>query len=460
MPLVSAASQHATDSTECSFPIAAGVAAGNAAEDIAGKEVSRKCINAAAFLGSSVEQQERPGPQQQQHQQTRHEQLKQQHNLEHPEHGPTGQGQEEEQRQQQQERAKHRRVCSGCNRPCSVCYCSIIRGRELSLSEQDVCSIVNRVLIFMHPLEKKRKNGSVSVLQKLVKGIEIWPHRRPGCCPFATEQQQQQQQREEENQHKMQEKAALQRAEGIPRVSAEAACSEGLERPEVADCALAGAAEGSGQQQQQQAQQQRQPEQQQEQHLCTREGVAVCDTSRMLLLFPTESSVTLGVGSLPVRLPVTLLAIDGTWKEAKEMFSASPWLQKLPAVHLPIRQEVVALNDNIAGSAAAAAGTDPAAAGANAAASCCRNSSTDNTKALRVSGAYGMIRTPPARVAASGGVCTAEAIAEALSVLGSWARSGSSPLLNIGETTRETLQCIVSLQQRMRGEGRDRELTA
>ncbi|CDJ32403.1 uncharacterized protein EMH_0044010 [Eimeria mitis] len=461
MPLVSVASQHATDSMDCSLPSAGCVTreAAEAEPETPVGELLGGCGSPAPLLCGSTQQQHHP---QQQPQQKQQERLEQQHKREPPKHEQNEECQEDQQNHQQQQHqqgAKRRRLCSGCDRPCSVCYCSIIQGRDLSLSEQDVCSVVNRVLIFMHPLEKKRKNGSVRVLQKLVKGIEIWPHRRPGCCPFAAEEQRQQHAGEEE-QDEVQRNIANQSVEGTPRDSGAAAGSDGLEKAGASGCRVDGAGERS-QQQQHQPKQQRQPqlEQQHQQHLCTREGVAVCDTSRMVLLFPTESSLALGVGSLPVRLPVTLLAIDGTWKEAKEMFSAAPWLQELPAVHLPVQQKVDPQHHASVGSAV---GHDPSAAGVGDAAASCGGSMSkiDNSEALRVSGAYGMIRTPPASVAASGGVCTAEAIAQALSALGRWGRSRSSSLLQIGETTRETLQHIVSLQQRMRDESSDQKLTA
>ncbi|CDJ69507.1 LOW QUALITY PROTEIN: hypothetical protein, conserved [Eimeria necatrix] len=188
-------------------------------------------------------------------------------------------------------------------------------------------------------------------------------------------------------------------------------------------------------------------------HLCTREGTVLCDTSRMVLLFPTESSFPLGEGSMPFRLPLTLLAIDGTWKEAKEMFKATPWLQQLPAVHLPLLKTEDQADHCGGGGVAAADAADSVAA------DCGNSNSKDTMEAVRVSGAYGMIRTPPARIAASGGVCTAEAVAEALSIIGRWARSASSSLLQIGETTRETLQRIVSLQQEMRDRNKNRQST-
>ncbi|CDJ58250.1 hypothetical protein, conserved [Eimeria maxima] len=409
------------------------------------------------ILQSQEQQQQRQ--QQQQHEQMQHEPPEQQHNPEQPHHEQNGKRRKEEQQQPQQlQRTTRRRMCSGCDRPCSVCYCSVIQGRELSLSEPEVCSIVNRVLIFMHPLEMKRKNGSVSVLQRLVKGVEIWPHRRPGCCPFAAEQQQKRGSKGEEQEGKA--KAVGRLAEGPTHgFPASTAGREVLEKVGMDDWNIEGAVEGS-QYHQHHAHQPKQTEpEHKQQHLSTRDGAAACDTSKMLLLFPTESSLALGAGSLPVRLPVTLVAIDGTWKEAKEMFGASPWLQQLPAVHIPIREGVnppnhASVRPGVGG------GTVAAIANADGAASCGSSSSTYRAQALRVSGAYGAIRTPPASVAASGGVCTAEAVALALSVLGHWGRSSSTRLLRVGETTRETLQHLVSLQQRMRHRGNDCKLAA
>ncbi|CDI75596.1 hypothetical protein, conserved [Eimeria praecox] len=405
MPPVDAAGQQATGTSECSFPSAACEARHAAGEAEAEKEegeVSKDSSPAAAFIGDSMQQQgRRLGHHQQQQrqneqwQQKQHERKEQQQKREHSEYEKTGQGQEGEDQNQQpkSQNSKRRRVCSGCNRPCSVCYCSIIQGRDLSLSDPDVSSVVNRVLIFMHPLEKKRKNGSVRVLQKLVKGIEIWPHRRPGCCPFAAEQQQQPQQQEgEEKQHEMHGNEVLQEQEGPSPASSAVSRSEGL-KASIVDCEVEGAAERSQQQQKQQqhAELQRQPQpeqqgQQDQQHLCTRDGVAVCDTTRMVLLFPTEASLALGVGSLPVRLPVTLLAIDGTWKEAKEMFSASPWLQQLPAVHLPMQS----MDPVHHASAASAAGTVIANADADDAASCGSSRRTDSAAPCSVWTPYTM----------------------------------------------------------------------
>ncbi|CDJ48881.1 hypothetical protein, conserved [Eimeria brunetti] len=450
MAHASAASQHAVDPPNRPISSATCVAkeSPKADAETEGGELFRQCCTSAVFTGDSVQQQEqRLGQQQQQ------KGMEQHHQREEPESEQTGRRQEGEAEEQQQQHApKRRRVCAGCNRPCSVCYCSIIQGRDLSLAEHGVSSIVNRVLIFMHPLEQKRKNNSVRVLQRLVKGVEIWPHRRPGCCPFAAEMQYKQGGEEEHDEkHRT---VVMEDSEGPPCASESAVGIEGLDEACAADCRVEDAAADGSRQQHQQDQQEKQPQpKQQQKHLCSRDGVAVCDTSRMILLFPTESSLALGTGSLPVRLPVTLLAIDGTWKEAKEMFTASPWLQQLPAVHLPIQQNVDPLHNASVRSAAAGTNT------ADAYASCCSRS-MDATEALRVSGAYGMIRTPPANVAASGGVCTAEAIAQALSMLGRWGRSGSSSLLQIGETTRKTLQHIVSLQQRMRGENSKRKVVA
>lgn len=347
-------------------------------------------------------------------------------------HGQHAQQQEGEQ-EHQLLGVKRRRVCAECDRPCSVCYCDIIKGRELNLSDESVSCVVERVLIFMHPLEKKRKSGSVQVLQKLIKGLEVWPHRKPGCCPFATEQQQ----RQQHEQHELRQEQTVRHETAAERaVLADAP----VEEPKV-----------SAPTNPKDKKEAKLPQQQQ--HLCTREGTVLCDTSRMVLLFPTESSFPLGEGTLPFRLPLTLLAIDGTWKEAKEMFKATPWLQQLPAVHLPLLKTEGQADHCGGGGVAAAAVADLVAA------DCGSSNSEDTMEAVRVSGAYGMIRTPPARIAASGGVCTAEAVAEALSIIGRWARSGSSSLLQIGETTRETLQRIVSLQQEMRDRNKSRQST-
>ncbi|OEH76646.1 hypothetical protein cyc_03394 [Cyclospora cayetanensis] len=242
--------------------------------------------------------------------------------------------------QEQNKRVKRRHVCEGCGRPSSVCYCSTVSGRELNLSDPSVSAIVDRVLVFLHPLERKRKNGSLQ-------------------------------------------------AEG---------CQSSAEAERV------------------------------------------------------ESSLPLGTGSLPLRLPITLLAIDGTWKEANEMLRAAPWLQQLPAVHLPHSQVLpVEQGDPLEGVSSFAT--------ASGRSTCSTTRSESCEEALRVSGAYGLIRTPPARVAAKGGVCTAEAIAEALAILGRWGRTTAPSLLQIADTTRQTLQRIVALQQQMRKQTKNSENT-
>ncbi|XP_026193707.1 uncharacterized protein LOC34620094 [Cyclospora cayetanensis] len=357
---------------------------------------------------------------------------------------PTGAGKE------QNKRVKRRHVCEGCGRPSSVCYCSTVSGRELNLSDPSVSAIVDRVLVFLHPLERKRKNGSLQVLQRLVKGINIWPHRRPGCCPFASEQQQQQQPHRATPQAEgCQSSAEAERVgETLQHTVDRTVASATLKETLAVSSVEAVLENGNRQDQKQQGQQQ----QEQHHHLCTRDGIALCDTSRMVLLFPTESSLPLGTGSLPLRLPITLLAIDGTWKEANEMLRAAPWLQQLPAVHLPHSQVLpVEQGDPLEGVSSFAT--------ASGRSTCSTTRSESCEEALRVSGAYGLIRTPPARVAAKGGVCTAEAIAEALAILGRWGRTTAPSLLQIADTTRQTLQRIVALQQQMRKQTKNSENT-
>lgn len=77
--------------------------------------------------------------------------------------------------------------------------------------------------------------------------------------------------------------------------------------------------------------------------LAADDSPTACDDSATAQPAPAPAAATLRAGSVsrclrapcfPLQLPLTLICLDGTWKECKEMFRSVEWLQHLPAVHL------------------------------------------------------------------------------------------------------------------------------
>ncbi|KAF4667933.1 DTW domain-containing protein 2 [Perkinsus chesapeaki] len=69
---------------------------------------------------------------------------------------------------------KRRVICSGCDRPASVCMCSSFPPQRLPLPEG-----IDSVVVLMHPSEKKRKNRTVDlVATKCLEGVHVVVGRR------------------------------------------------------------------------------------------------------------------------------------------------------------------------------------------------------------------------------------------------------------------------------------------
>lgn len=309
---------------------------------------------------------------------------------------------------------KKREDCSGCGRPQCVCVCSFVEGRALSLASPSVRGLIRRVVVFSHPLEGRRKNNSVRLLQLLLPEVEVWVHRRPGCCP-----------------HDSGVKSKPQ-CESQPRPlldGGEEAGREGKRRK--AESALSLLDEVPSDEAASQAPQRNLRN---THHLTSREGQACVDTSNFLLLFPRDDALPLGEALLSLRLPATLLVLDGTWKEAREMLKAAPWLREVQAVRLPRPPQPSSTSASASSTNEKVIDAEPSAA-------------RGRCGSLRLSGVYSRVRTPPEREAASGGVCTAEAVAEALSFLGKYGRSADTRLLSLASNTRALLREVVELNQ-------------
>ncbi|PHJ19503.1 dtw domain protein [Cystoisospora suis] len=336
---------------------------------------------------------------------------------------------------------ERRVLCSGCGRPLRVCYCHVLPRPRVNLSH-DFPGVITGLVVYVHPLEAKRKMGSLPLLQRAIEPVHTFIQRKPGTLKVSRERAR----NEVCEQHKGIDEYKISRAGGngsspsfsdacfspvssflnasanenqLGRLGSRQPallpshetsvppCEEGW-RPFSSLChssSLSSSAVSSGADDVDPA----------------RHGSAVvlgcqsafvppsafspvfssgprpsycvsnprtntwvhdhevsvllggCCTDRyrlssclvpsscstassslssspasllplrdirkepnnLVLLYPTEWSFELGVGTFPLRLPLTLLCLDGTWREVKEMLHSSPWLNDVPAIKLP-----------------------------------------------------------------------------------------------------------------------------
>ncbi|MFO1367639.1 MAG: DTW domain-containing protein [Marinagarivorans sp.] len=73
----------------------------------------------------------------------------------------------------------------------------------------------------------------------------------------------------------------------------------------------------------------------------------ISDPSRLnLLVFPAEDALTPSCAQRQAaqnNQRLTLILLDGTWKQARKMFNRTPWLAGLPSVSLPLSSSQYAL---------------------------------------------------------------------------------------------------------------------
>ncbi|CBZ52173.1 conserved hypothetical protein [Neospora caninum Liverpool] len=314
-----------------------------------------------------------------------------------------------------------REKCSGCLRPACVCYCSRLPKPPLSFSD-DFSGVIKGLVVYVHPLEVKRKMGSLPLLTRAVTPVHVFPRRKPGTVKLQRPARAHLRDRGLSSDPTTEDRDCsvpsfslsspvsaapflppslpaaasasppvglsvapassshcarlqLSPASCAPSTVVSALCSSpGPASPSPAPLSSAawvydedvGVLEGG---------------------CCTRPFLpsprpsplpldspspfplwlqpsslrsSACASPRLpataprplslpsapsfegepnnlLLLFPTPWSFELGAGAFPLKLPVTVLCLDGTWKEAKEMLNAAPWLAQIPAVRLPRR---------------------------------------------------------------------------------------------------------------------------
>ncbi|PFH36058.1 hypothetical protein BESB_057090 [Besnoitia besnoiti] len=316
-----------------------------------------------------------------------------------------------------------RAICSGCERPARVCYCGKLPKPPLSFSG-DFAGVVKGLVVYVHPLEAKRKMGSLPLLTRAVTPVHVFQRRKPGTVKLPRSARFRQSPRGEANQAgklpncardfpesglascppsaAASTSSAFSRAPPSPcpgAVSQPRGTSASSAPPQAASAgawiydadvsvfeggcctkpflpqsrslsaatappaplapcsaaAVAPAASGCLFSSSRAS------------HPCSSCATAPCaapslsrspasaeastpslaaqlaapppapqgEANNLLLLFPAPWSFELGRGAFPLQLPVTLLCLDGTWKEAKEMLNAAPWLADVPAVRLP-----------------------------------------------------------------------------------------------------------------------------
>ncbi|KAJ9513784.1 hypothetical protein QJQ45_015521 [Haematococcus lacustris] len=255
-----------------------------------------------------------------------------------------------------------RKLCDRCKRPASVCLCPALPPAPIQLQ--------GKVIILQHPGELKRALATVPLLRLCIQPCEVVVGRKfkpgqvpdlqhiPAWAPRAQQQQQQQQQQEQRQGQPGQQQGQQQQqpppatwsgplyclfpgqgASPVDEVAASAAHQEALAckalRVEAAGSPCPPQHQHLQQQQQQQHQQQdgqqegeEQQEEQQQHAPHTSQPAALQPGQPQPGPAVQQQSSTadcilpLGSQHAPPSTPAyLLLVVDGTWKEAKEMFS-------------------------------------------------------------------------------------------------------------------------------------------
>ncbi|KEP63368.1 UNVERIFIED_CONTAM: hypothetical protein HHA_280530 [Hammondia hammondi] len=391
-----------------------------------------------------------------------------------------------------------REICGGCLRPASVCYCACLPNPPLSLSA-DFAGVVKGLVVYVHPLEVKRKMGSLPLLTRAVTPVHVFCRRKPGTVKLQRSARPPHLLRDRET--PPQEKSARGR-QSSSRPSSPASSPSSSASSLSNNCHLSSASSSSSSCQFSSVDSQAssaswvydEDVSVLEGGCCTKpflpqslpspvphlssplhvhlppsssaallQAVSslACssplppsppsegESNNLLLLFPTPWSFELGAGALPLKLPVTILCLDGTWKEAKEMLRAAPWLNDIPAVRLPApptpenderrgregRQGEGRKGDTHAQTSDADEPTrreegrqeigEEGEGQIDSRTEPCKHQE-ERGEPTDIWGAYGFVRTPSRKVADEGGVCTAEAVARSLALIARWSRTHSS----------------------------------
>ncbi|EPR61297.1 DTW domain protein [Toxoplasma gondii TgCatPRC2] len=371
-----------------------------------------------------------------------------------------------------------REICGGCLRPASVCYCACLPNPPLSFSA-DFSEVVKGLVVYVHPLEVKRKMGSLPLLTRSVTPVHVFCRRKPGSIKL---------QRSARPPHFLRDREAPPqkksvRGQELPSRPSSLASSSSSSSSSVSSCHLSSASSSSSCPFPSLDSQASSASWVYDEDVSVLEGGCCTkpflprplsspvphsssslplpasppsegESNNLLLLFPTPWSFELGAGALPLKLPVTLLCLDGTWKEAKEMLRAAPWLEDIPAVRLPAPPPE---NDERRGKEDRSGNEERKERKEGEGRDGQINSRTEPSKhqeergeATDIWGAYGFVRTPSRKVADEGGVCTAEAVARSLALIARWSRAHSSEraknfdkvLLNLlAFVARRQIQC-------------------